>query len=215
MASDLEKLLLGLVSAAEGYQGRRQSDRELLLRMSERDLAKRKELRDERRSRLQEFEELGAPLDVIERGQRLRPPTTIPTPRGDVTVGQDFTERDRADRGAYEGFLSRMQAKAQRREGSDQALTTAISELGQLREIQAVPGGKLTPEQQKRLLMLERFVDERRGLGGGAAPAPAAAAASTEAATPKPGLLQKFFGGVMPKRKPAGQGGDLPGFKRR
>ena len=112
-ASDFEKLLLGLVSAGEGFQSRRASDRSLSLRMQDRKLAGRKELREERRGRLEEFEILGAPLDVIEQGEQL---SRSPSFRGDlrprgIRIGAEPRPGEKRSVEAFERFQKRMQSK--------------------------------------------------------------------------------------------------------
>lgn len=174
MASDdFELALLGIVSAMQGgLQGydtasRRRED--ALSRMQNRELAERKLSSDERRMKLQEFTELGAPLEDIEAGQRLEPGVpTAQTKKGRVQIGQDLFPREKAQVKSYEGFLERMNRKNAPRErapGTDQALQAWRDELGQINRKEEMR--ELSQSDMARKSALESAISKRTGLSVG------------------------------------------------
>lgn len=110
MPSDFERAIFGILSAMEGGQAQVARDRELLLKMQDRDLARRKELRDDRKVRLEEFETLGAPLEQLERGEELsRNPAYLGKfdPEG-IRIGAEPTFEEQQAVSVYDKFLERM-----------------------------------------------------------------------------------------------------------
>ena len=164
--SDLEKVIFGILNAIEGGQSASAADREYQLKLEDRNLARRKALGEERRSKIAEFADLGSPLEQIERGMET---SEAPTFKGmqarGISIGQEPTMGERQDVSAYERFNKKLEGRGP---GNDQFLENATRELGQLRELAAM--GNLTPEQMNRMRALEEYADKRTGLNVPAAP---------------------------------------------
>ncbi len=105
---DLERGLLFLLSGLGGYQDQRNENRIADIRASDQDLAKRRIEGDERRARISELDDLGAPLDVIERGLKLYDDPssydTAPNEAG-IRIGRALSAEEESDLSAAERFL--------------------------------------------------------------------------------------------------------------
>ncbi len=172
--SDFERAVMGLINFGfgfrEGAAKRREFQQKLETRQAE-DRAKK------RKAQREELAELGAPLDVVLRGEELTRQPRLPG-----AAGPELGPADAAAVERFEQFQKRLTKQATR----DPGLTAAVSELGQLRrksEIQT-----LSEEEQRRVSALEAAVNRRTGLDIPAAPTPAPV---PEPAPEGPGRFQR------------------------
>jgi len=107
MPSDFERALFGVLNAVQGYQSQKAVQRDLSMRMQDRDIARRRMALEERRVRLAELTGAPeAPLEVLEQGRRLA--------AGGIRVGQAY------DAGEIDGSVAAFERFSRRREEEQQ-----------------------------------------------------------------------------------------------
>ena len=165
MPSDFERALYGLMNAGQGWMAGEERDKEYALKLGNQRLAERGVRADERRAKISEFENLGAPLADIETGldQIADPARKRDDPVGNtgIRIGQAYRETPQIS--AANRFLEKVKGKSQHAPTSNPRLSAAVQEVRQLREKSV--NGSLSVAERHRLADLERFTQSEIGFG--------------------------------------------------